>query len=547
MSEGKNIEIKIAATGGDQAAEEIRKVGEAAEATTNNPNTTRGFGGMLDAPAINDATAATVKLNDASKDSLTLIKEAHERADERFKDIEKEVKELEKLADAAEKQQAKEAESARRREVGAAMGAIGIAAGLAAKALANVYEQLGKVDTVELRKLDSVWADQIEGAKSFAAALEDPLGALAALANGGTTVQEAFADMNEQLALNAGAMSAETDRLIEKAKPQVAAIEALAKDIKTANQLLSAQQETDSAIQDGADAEAIRGGADPNDVRAARARKDEAAKIAAIEADQEAPRAGMQERFDLARSAKAAADEAAQAKDRISKAGAKVDAAEEGARGINDQMPADEAWARRNQWKSAKADFEATKQNEGAAAAAAPKLAEEAKKRQDEFDEQKRAVADADALANQRKATVRAVANNTVADAMGDKAASAKQKEEREAAKAVAEAQREAAKAAAQAQRSEREAGSRNAGAAQAGREAERLLPKGVSEEFAKSVQKAAQGLQNGDQGGELKKLVELMHQLADAAQVKGTKKATDIAALEQKIAVLTNQRKNNR
>jgi hypothetical protein len=49
MAEGKNIEIRIAATGGDQAAKEIQKVQQASEAAAST-----GFGGMLDNSPVRD-------------------------------------------------------------------------------------------------------------------------------------------------------------------------------------------------------------------------------------------------------------------------------------------------------------------------------------------------------------------------------------------------------------------------------------------------------------------------------------------------------------
>ena len=70
MADGKTIEIKIAATGGDQAAAEVRKVEEAAESLTNNPNASTGFGGMLDniPERAEAATAAVEELAEATEE-----------------------------------------------------------------------------------------------------------------------------------------------------------------------------------------------------------------------------------------------------------------------------------------------------------------------------------------------------------------------------------------------------------------------------------------------------------------------------------------------
>lgn len=73
--------------------------------------------------------------------------------------------------------------------------------------------------------------------------------------------------------------------------------------------------------------------------------------------------------------------------------------------------------------------------------------------------------------------------------------------------------------------------------AGRAGRAAERLVPDGVSEKFRKAVESVSDGLQDGDQGGELAKLLGLMEQLAAAVKKKGDKDlARRIDILEQQI-----------
>ncbi len=91
-------------------------------------------------------------------------------------------------------------------------------------------------------------------------------------------------------------------------------------------------------------------------------------------------------------------------------------------------------------------------------------------------------------------------------------------------------------------------AGIRGAGAAaKIGRDAEKLLPDGVKKEFRDAVTKAARGLQDGDQGGEIKELIGLMNQLANASAVKGSQTAGDIQELRRSIAIMQGQIKNNR
>jgi predicted secreted protein len=55
-------------------------------------------------------------------------------------------------------------------------------------------------------------------------------------------------------------------------------------------------------------------------------------------------------------------------------------------------------------------------------------------------------------------------------------------------------------------------------------------------------VQRAAKGLQDGDQGGEIEELMKLMNQLAGAVQVKGTKTEVSLANLAARIKQLENK-----
>ncbi len=235
MSEGKSIDIRIAATGGDKTADEIKKVGDASE-------------------------VAGKKVGSLEKDSAP--SGATDRA-------------------------------ARLKEIAAATGAIGVAAGLATKAIGNVWEQIDKVDTADLRNLDSAMADQIENAKKLRTALEDPIGALAALANGGTTVKEAFDDLDEQMKLNGASQSSAVDRLLAKSDTQVKEIKRLAEEIKFANDLLKEQTALDRVVREGQNAEAIRNGADPDDILADEAKKRAEEQRPAVGAEQNLVRSGF--------------------------------------------------------------------------------------------------------------------------------------------------------------------------------------------------------------------------------------------------------------
>lgn len=85
-------------------------------------------------------------------------------------------------------------------------------------------------------------------------------------------------------------------------------------------------------------------------------------------------------------------------------------------------MAPDEAWARRDEWKAAKGDLEYQQRSNSATAKAAPELDALAKSNLKEYEAQRKKVIDGDAVANERKAAIRAGADNTVADAGADKA-----------------------------------------------------------------------------------------------------------------------------
>jgi hypothetical protein len=88
----------------------------------------------------------------------------------------------------------------------------------------------------------------------------------------------------------------------------------------------------------------------------------------------------------------------------------------------------------------------------------------------------------------------------------------------------------------------ERDALARQRAEAAAGRDAVSLIPKGVSEKARAAVEAAAASLQDGDQGGEVERLLELVSQMAGYVQrSQGTQsaQATKISQLEARIKEL--------
>ncbi len=137
----------------------------------------------------------------------------------------------------------------------------------------------------------------------------------------------------------------------------------------------------------------------------------------------------------------------------------------------------------------------------------------------------------------QEEAKGRAAATRTAADAARKQAAD---KAEREQDQAAAKAKREA-------DQEERQKGRQNREAAGLGGRAAKLIPDGVTEKFRTEVERAASGLQDGDQGGELKTLLGLVSKLADATAARGDKSSADMKQLAGKIKIVEGQIRNGR
>ena len=502
MSDGKNIEIKIAATGGDQAAAEIKKVTAAAT----DAQETRGFGGMLD--QVPERAEEAAKAQDKWLEQLAKEEEQiktlgaeHEKADWieiqglKNKELQAEIyaKGLEKRTKLEQKASADQAAAFDGVASKGAVAAIAITAVAAAKTLATVFEQLEKIDDVELSKLDSQWVAQIERIKEFKQALSDPIGALVAWANDGTSVEDAFASMNEELQLGAQQRANDVDRIISRGSEQVEEIKRLTDELKSAHARLDAKDDADSAAQDRADAKAIRDGVPEEDVRANRAKINHQKGLESINREVEDKLVGLQESFELAKKQRANVEE-------LDRSGIAT--------------PED--------IKKAKA---------------------EAEQFEADFQRRNKAAEDARAIANDKRRGLNERTQGTIEDAVGDK----RERQEREQQKKDQEKEREDAKREREKAAADRDREKSTSGVARQGEEAVRLLPKGVSEEFRKKVEKVSAGLQNGDQGGEVKELIKLMDQLAEAVGKKSAKGDQDMTALRNKIAVLEGQLKNNR
>jgi hypothetical protein len=239
MADGTDISIKLAATGGDQAATEIKKLEGAAQDTG---------GALADMGQKADAGTAGISV-------------------------------------------------ARVQQIAGAVGAVGAAAAAAGKTLGQVKEAFESIDTVQLRRIDAEMAKQIERAKDWSTALEDPIGMLLKLTTG-ETVASAFESMNEAIRNVAKQHEEAIDRLIERGIVQKDALKKMAAEIAAANEILDAKDDADAKARDRADEKEIRDGAAPEDVQARRAKDDAETELRKINRglDEKAP--SVQAAFD---------------------------------------------------------------------------------------------------------------------------------------------------------------------------------------------------------------------------------------------------------
>jgi hypothetical protein len=269
----KKIEIRIAATGGQQAAAEVRKVESAVE----------------------DISPSAEK----SADSMDDLRERMEAVKNKASDLKQEAENLnEEIATNTSRNNV-----ARAATIGLAVGGA-----ILSKTFGEIAKGIQSIDSEKLRELDAAMADQVESAKGWAEALSDPLNALQRLISGGT-VGEAFGDLNDQLSRNAKMQEEAIDRMIQNGRRTAAEISALVKEIAAANAILDAKDAADGAERDAADAARVRGGAAPEDVRAERAAFDRDRELERLNRSLDPKATAAQAKFDDAQKAQGNAED----------------------------------------------------------------------------------------------------------------------------------------------------------------------------------------------------------------------------------------------
>lgn len=183
----------------------------------------------------------------------------------------------------------------------AGAAAIGAAAGgaILTEQLRRIREALDSIDIENLRQIAPEMADQASQLQGIAELFSDPLSAIQRVISG-TTISEAFGELNDQISRNAEQQSAAIDRLVAGATRTADQIKALANEIRDANRVLDARDSADARRRDAADAARIRAGEDPDVVRADRAAFDRDQALGKINRDQAAQAANVNNLFQNA-------------------------------------------------------------------------------------------------------------------------------------------------------------------------------------------------------------------------------------------------------
>jgi hypothetical protein len=469
MSDGKNIEIKIAVTGGDQAAAEVRKVEQAAQTLETSGGESQALGGMLEGiPEQADEAATSVKkLGESAAETGKQFEDAGPKLD-RIANIQK-AEVLNGLAQAA--------------------GQLGERVRQAAGEFEGAEPQFRKTLEGIAEGLDATTGALSGAAQGFA--VGGPFGAAIGALVGGVMPEfkEALDDMVSSLAneSEAKARAAEmAQKLAEMQRMGVDAyyaaadaseelkritddttesIDAQKEALESRNRVLAAEDRAAAATRDREDAARIAAGEAPEKVKADRASFDAQKERERMTREEEAGRAGIQEAYDAAQAAKGEA--------------AKVSAAEN-----------------------------ATPEQIAEAEKAAKELEAKFQKLQKDYQE--------------------LVAINR--------------------ARRVETSEREKGKIeAAGRQYQERQTRERTRAEADAGREAQSLIPKEASQQLRGAIEKVTKGLRDGDQGGEVKLLISLMNQLAATVGSTNSSLKGEIQELRSKLDALEGNVKNRR
>ena len=163
--------------------------------------------------------------------------------------------------------------------------------------LSDVTAGFASLDSVGLSKLNGDLERQIQQCSAWAYALENPIDALLKLTTG-SYVNEAFAEVNEAMALNVKQHTEHINRMLANSLKSADELAVMARRIKDANALMDEKASADASARERADNAAIRAGAAPEDIAAKRADFDAAAKLAQLQREKDAAFKASQEAAD---------------------------------------------------------------------------------------------------------------------------------------------------------------------------------------------------------------------------------------------------------
>jgi hypothetical protein len=506
MATGKNIEIKIAATGAQQAAAEIDKV----------EGKVRGMGGQMQAtyPQATAAAESVEKVAEAAEkvsaasvpmsEHLGQLAEEMESAGEAAGEMESNVRKIARVQQAQIiSQLANQAGQMGRKLQEVADGLQEFDSEMA-DSMRNAGESIEKVSgavaTLAIGfaaggPLGAALAGTVVMLGETATAWQEMTIAQARAAQSAATAAELENQLNEMLAVGVDTYNAAGDaaeRLNGIREESKAAIDAEISSLESLNRIQNADDSAYKAQRDREDAAAIRGGAAPEDVKATRARDDAAMELRKIDREEAIASAGLREASNAAIGA-------------------------EGNLNVIKQSP------------------NATPEQIAEAQKTADELKERLRTMEQKAEEERR-------INVSRRREVRDRAQGRIEGYQGDKDDRLKREAEQQAAKEKRDADRKAAQEDAARRKNETAAERRTREEAGIGREAKALIPKGATDKFRAAVEAAAAGLQDGDQGGELERLAGYIEKLAAAAERnKAVSEAQriKIAQLEKRISGL--------
>jgi hypothetical protein len=299
MADGKKIEVKLVATGGDQAAGEVRKLTTATEQAA---TATRGFGGMLDstAPRVDDVEQAAAAAAPEVVELSDAFKEAEANAERLIKSLEETVEGTDKVGDASEDVAPK---IDRIITIARAQVLSQISGGV--RDLGNKMRQVGKDFESSNPEIASTLQNAALGMESVSGAMDGaakaaafglgPVGMLGGALVGAaapqvvqafddlavslqklSTIQNESAEMFQRIAKYQKEFEGNVlnSKIQETYENQTAALKKLLSEMVATNEVLDAKAAVDKIARDNADAKAIREGADPLQVKAARTQDD---------------------------------------------------------------------------------------------------------------------------------------------------------------------------------------------------------------------------------------------------------------------------------